>query len=360
MSFSPGLRGMKSMTERMQKWSCRLLKTTACAVGIHALLGPDIFLGPEFNSAATYGPNPVQQEFLRLLAESHDYVGLADTDHISTQISIFSTHTDTTAALARGGVKNVFIESGPKHQSTLDALRKDPKADQYNEASMWVCNKEHGKAINRAFNDSLIANAGQVHFVAADQRHAKGDVFGAMNPVENALFRTTLSAYETVYGCMGAGAFVLANITSGLALSRKIEGILFDDRPTADYIATFNGKGVIRFGANHFKDIGPGGTSLRSLLQEKNKTIVIAEVYENAATGIGKWIDDTLAEADQKTQSAVHQKKLPKKADVIFYINTTPSNPDGVDVVNPAYRPLYEQAKKAASKPSGPGGMSVM
>lgn len=349
--FDPGWEGKKSMTPRMQKWARRLLKTTAGVVGMHALLGPDILLGPEFNSAATYGPNPVQQEFLRLLAESHDYVGLGDTNHRSPQVNIFSTHTDTIAALARGGVKNVFIEGKPQDQGKLDALRDSPVAEHYDESSMWICNREHSKAINLAFNGSLIANAEQVRFIAADQRHAKGDVFGAMNPVENALLKTTLSAYESVYGCMGAGAFVLGNIASGLALTRKMDIVLMDDRPTADFMATFNGKAAIRFGANHFKDVGPEGTSLRSILQEKNKTIVIAEVHEKAATGVDKWLDGLASE--------ISLKEEPKKADVIFYVNPSPSNPDGVDVLNPAYRPLYERAKKAASQPAGPMGMGV-
>lgn len=316
------------------KWKTRLLKTASIAALWHALYGPDILLAPPFDDTATRGPNPVQQEVLRLLAQSHDYVAIGDTDHRVAEINVFADHANTVGALARGGIRHYFIESSPSAQPLLDTIQRSGGDKVYNSRQLWICDDRANKAITDTFNNSLTQNADQVRFVAADTRQDE-DGLTTFNAFENAAIMAAFKFHEVTYGCISRGTFVVANILSGLALTRKATSSLMDDRKTVDYIRAFNGKGGIRFGAGHFEDVGPGAKGMPHLLEEQGKTVAVTKIYQDVA--------------GHRASSGGRGRQ----PDIVFYVTPSPSVPHGVWVANPAYQKYYDQAKKAvAATPS--------
>ena len=105
---------------------------------------------------------------------------------------------------------------------------------------------------------------------------------------------------------------------------------------------SFPGKGVSLYGALHFEDAADNGTSMRSLLTRDGKSLVIVNLFMNAATK-GQY-DDLSA------QAALAQGRSYQKADVAFYLNPSSEHPYGIEVINPRYAQAYAQAKRNAEQ----------
>lgn len=294
---------------------------------------------PTFDPTRNYGPNPVQQALIRHLAQAHDYVILGDTSHRIAETQIFSIHPQTVAALAQGGSTHFFMEQSPAIQSHLDrtarlrpAYQGDGSNPQY-VFSSWIQDSEQQNAIDKTMHASLTHHGSTVRFIAADRRfEPNGLVRQNFNWLDRAILNSTVEAAKK--GTLRSHAkFEALNAVYRLKNDGQdwwdVQGtnILMNDKPVADYIASFNGAGAIRYGIGHFRGEGPNGTDLRTHLEDKGKTLVLTAVFRDAN--------------DRRT----FREKSGYEPDIIFYVDPPAEHPNGVEILNRAYQNLYEHAK---------------
>ncbi|MBU0800942.1 MAG: TraB/GumN family protein [Alphaproteobacteria bacterium] len=262
----------------------RAVFAAAALVGTYYVMAPaEQSLGPDND----FGPNPVQQEFIRLVAQKYDYTLLGDTHHARARIGMFATHKDSVAAMAAGGDTRLFLEAGPGAQKYFDAVAQGsdkPENFSYRWAdrNMWLCGADVKEAYNVNFEQSLSQNP-DVKFTGVDQRHAAGtDANAAMDStVFKLAIGVPLVAYQLTYGCVTEKAFIPGAIV--LALTGQAEQVfdsLIDDRDTTNQILSYPEKGgTIFYGAGHF---GDKEGVIKGLLQERGYSVGHVNVYLDA------------------------------------------------------------------------------
>jgi len=298
---------------------------------------------PENNN--DYAPNPVQLEFIRLVAEKYWYLAFGDSWHASTEIRAFMTCEQTLDALCQAGKSYYFTEDNPKAQDYLDFLAG---RQEYNQAAkkgaslfggMWL--KEKNKDMLRGVFKRALGNNPSIRVVAADKRqeHAikmLSKVFGAMVKL---LFSS--SPDETMRQGLGW------------------------DNETAAFIKSFNKSSTISFGLAHFdkRYTAPDNySSLGILLPEKDKDLCVLAVYQDsnqyARTKVlvkppasdAKLFIFPEKEANNRTTL---NNPMNEALYELFASNAQDEMKNGIIINNPALQPLYEQAvenvKKAAS-----------
>lgn len=254
----------------------------AAIVGVYAVCAPR---EQTVNPVGERGPNPVQQEFVRLVAHNYDYVALGDTNHREPRIAMFATHSDMVGALEMGGKKRLFLEAGPKMQSYFDALSVgEATALKKSDANMWLCGTNVKRAYNEEFERSLHNNP-LIKFTGVDQRHAEGSE--ASRYLDSPLFKWSVtkpvSFYEKIYGCVGDAALIPGAIVLGLFSSFDI---LRDDRDTAAQILSYPEQaGAIVYGADHYEKID---NTMRTLLEDAGRSVAHVNIYLSDRTNVKK------------------------------------------------------------------------
>lgn len=327
------------MSGRLWRYTRRLLIGTAfVAYGAHVVLSPD----SQFDETRDYTPTPVQQEVLKLLAKKHDYVALGDTNHMRTEITMLAQHPRTIEALHQGGVKNYFLELNASRQPEINEARlQERPAFNFAAGSDWVCLDKQKKALNGAFNQNLKAFPA-MRFIAADERWHTVDPLRNMSGVERNIYTKSIGAYYWLYGCIAPGAFLLPYIFIS-DMEKKLMGGIADDRQTVQGMKAYNGKSAILYGAGHFGQQEGSDTTMRTLLQTNGKKLAVVEVFADIA-------EQTRGEK-QDRQTEEKKGVALSKPDIIFLVTPSAFHPDGVQVVNPAYQAIYDQAVKNASRP---------
>lgn len=317
----------------MRKNIKRLLVGTAILGGVHLMIGPD---DPVFDGGADNGPNPVQQNLLRLLAARNDYVALGDNDHRKIEIALFALNPKTLSAFHQGGVKNYFLENFANRQPAIDKVRSDPDY-KYNYAAenSWLCDEERKSAVNVRFN-AAVRQHPDLNIIAADQRY-KINVMKGLNVFQRAAFGLPVLAYDAVYGCVRPAAIAVGAVLSLGTVTDSFMATLTDDRITAAAIGEHTGKGAIFYGAGHFRQTADGEYSMRKIFRESGKAIAVVDVFRSA----------------NEVRSGTYRDngKDMEKPDVVFLIEEDKQHPDGIVVLNPDIQPLYEQAKREARVP---------
>lgn len=243
--------------DKSDKKGLKYLFAAASIAGFGYLMAPaEQHLMPEHES----GPNEVQQEFIRLVAQKYDYVLLGDTGHDEPRVGIFATHTDMVGALADGGKERLFLEAGPRTESYFEKVAKDPAigptlSERWADRTMWLCSDTVRDAYSASFEKSIYENQ-TIRFTGVDQRHAPGS---EANEYMNGfamkyVVGIPLSLYSLTYGCVTSKAFFPSSLVLAL-VGHDIGDGLVDDRETAAAILSYPEKsGAIFYGAGHFVD----------------------------------------------------------------------------------------------------------
>lgn len=319
----------------------RLLAGTAVALAVHLAAKP----WQSFDSSRDYAPNPVQAEMLKLLASKHRYVGLGDTDHTKPEIALFANHEKTVRALSEGGVNNYFVEVSATEQAAIETQRAgNVDAFKYAAGNSWLCLNKQKYALNNAFyaNGQILGNVRQI---AADKRSGDSPL-ARMTTYERAAFILPVALYQKVYGCLTYTPFSIFDMLTSRETAAKFMDNILDDTQTAEHIASHPGKGVVFFGAGHFKNPDER-KSMRYLLSGNGTEIPVVSIFMNAAQKEDH--DEGDLAAERRTHTPV------SKPDVIFYVDPSKDRPDGIEIINPLMRLVYEQARKNVAAGPVPG-----
>lgn len=120
---------------------------------------------------------------------------------------------------------------------------------------------------------------------------------------------------------------------------------LNDDKNASKAIKSHDEPSAIFYGALHFNNglvSSNEGNSLRNLLPEEDKALCVVEVIKKdlPRTGLLSGFFKEKAEEAQAEGLALPDARL--------YVLPSDDNPHGIDILNPDYQDLYDQAVEAA------------
>jgi hypothetical protein len=206
---------------------------------------------------------------------------------------------------------------------------------------MWLCSAGQKDSLNRTFEASASGND-RLRFIGADKRQAGADPMKNMSASAHAqtvlFFEAPLLVSEAVYGCVSPNALIPGAIVMALTgADKELTNAITDDRPTAEFMKSFKGPSAILFGAGHFEEMGASGTSMRDLLTQGGQSIVVIDIFKDAAS----WN----AEKNRDQSEAKKDKTI--LPDAVLYLNPPADNPDGIEIINPALKKLLSPTLKA-------------
>jgi hypothetical protein len=200
---------------------------------------------------------------------------------------------------------------------------------------MWLCSDEVKQSLNATFNQSAKYYS-NIRFIAADQRSG-GSAHPGPGLYSRSVLAASILAYKEVYGCVDKKAAILPMILTLGTLNSESSPADMDDTATSDYISAYPGKGAIFYGTEHYY-ASPGAKSMRTLLQTDKKTMTVIDIFKDA--GQKKERDDLTR--SEETRRGVKMKR----PDAVFYVIPPPGNPDGIEVISPEAKAIYERAKE--------------
>jgi hypothetical protein len=326
---------------RKKKWA-KFLIGTAILFGVYKGMEPS---NQDFDSTRDYGPNIIQQEFIRLSAQRNTYVAFGDTGHNYPEIPHFAYHQKTLQALEKGGVENYSMELFSTEQPKITAVQEARSAGyDYAGRQAFICSDKAKESLNATFNSSA-KYYNNIHFIASDSRFdGSGNMDFKLGLYDKIVFGVSLQIYQGVYGCLDQKAAILPLIlTLGTLDSKGMNAGFKDDTEAARNIGAHPGKTAIFYGAGHFR-IPPGAKSMRSLLSNDQKTITVIDLFKDAAQKKGR--DDLITAQELKLGGKM------QPPDAVFYVTPPPGNPDGIEAVSPEAKAIYEQAKENLRNPA--------
>lgn len=306
-----------------------------------------------------YAPNAVQREFIRLCAQKHWYLAFADMDHSRPQLPAFAYNEQTVEALHEGGKEIFFLENNPENQYYYDWLRRDEDEERRKKvitlnidkiaqgrrsiSGLWLSDTDRDKLID-IFEISAKHNK-SVRFVGADERLRNTDEYKKLKlRVKIAAGRAfaweqTLKLGQKLFGTESHLAHSIARIFTRNP-EKMILGVAGDDRKTVDYIESFGVPAAIMFGAGHFQtllDDPKNPRLLGSLLDRNGKSLCVLQLFQNM---------------NHRAQVSEERNLMPEKEygpvfnrpDAELFVEKTPGIKYGIRIVNPAFKPLYDQA----------------
>jgi|GEM_PF-4223697 len=313
------------------------------------LLKPNV----DFDPDKEYKPNKIQREFLSLTAKKYHYLALGDSGHNKPEIQMFALHKDTVRTLADAGKKNYFLEQPPASQPYFDAVRNNKPTSMRDGIAAhhsWLCSIEEKKGLHETFETGSRSNH-DMRFISADtrlnnpkqERDKKNAAFNNLSAIERAraaAYILGIRTYIDLYGCLTPKAFILPSLIApkNNIYATNIDSI--DDTHTGKYITSYDGPGVVLFGAAHFFNsvtTDKGNKSLRTILPDNGKSLAVLNIARDT--------DDK--ETVEYIIDNIHEEgKQAQMPDAILYVLPPKGNPDGIEIINPEMQKLYDQAKE--------------
>ena len=270
-----------------------------------------------------YQPNPVQMEFIRLVAEKYWYLAFGDVDHNRPSVSAFALNKETVRTLAQAGKEGYFLEEPVSAQKNFDDVLQAAEGFKPKLFNSDFLLPEDKEGLSGLLSDSVRANR-DVQFICADTRLGKASL------VKRAILGSITDGRAEQISASWLKKLV------NKAVSVKYE-LLSDDRKTASMIKSFGKPSAILFGAGHFYqeyETEDRRTSMRSLLPEEDKSLCVLNIL--APTSWEPEVDE--AEAATVTKPDAELYVPPYK---------NPNFPYGIKVINPDLQPLLDRAVKA-------------
>lgn len=304
--------------------------------------------GEKFDPAIDedFRPNPVQAEFIRLAAQQHYYIAFADTSHEHLAHSALALNTETVRTLAEAGKKYYFIESPARTQEYFDFLQAPDSVNP--ERTWWYSTlppceraingwlgKRDAETLTSIFEKAAREN-GTIKFVAADERNEWLCTAGFR-------FASAMDLLLMGVSCL-MPFFRAACEEAAERIAREvIKAVAADDRTIVSRMKSFDGPAAILFGAGHLagwsEELRGPGTSMRTLLPEKENNLCVFNIFRDEKT----WKQHLRIQSDEGLTD------MPPDANL--YVLPSVRAPHGIEIVNPALQPLYDQAKRKVGSP---------
>lgn len=315
-----------------------------------------------------YAPNPVQQEFMRLCSQENHFLGFADTAHVHPEIQAFVLSQETLGILSETDKKRLFIERSPGMNPYFEAVRSGREPRFFNRLRRLsllpeMASYSEQKKIVPVF-EKAARDHSDVHIVGIDRR---ASLLGQLKmtlsvPVASAVI--TFKALRALFdfsnedgGSFGGHMGCFFRQLNPATVAKNTGWLRNDDPNAVQRVKAHDGPSAIFYGAAHFNQMleQPGAdNSMRALLPEEDKSLCVLEIHKRDRSRLPLSQDASIMDhiseqlssfRDRFTQAAgqlyLDGATLP---DARLYALPSMANPHGIEVVNPAYQALYDQA----------------